>query len=121
MVRPDGETVHSINDITADCRYVLTLEFGHMLPEQLTVTVQMSSPTGLNPGAELAYTPSNDGHAQRSGPPASFQTVVHVIADDDLAPWTVLRGGEVIPRADTPRVSLEREIGHTFRFAPKTE
>src|SRR5688572_1906707 len=32
MVRPDGETIRSIDEMTADSRYVLTLEFGHMLP-----------------------------------------------------------------------------------------
>jgi hypothetical protein len=120
MVRPDGETVRSVDDITADCRYLLTLEFGHMLPEQLTVTVNMSSPTGLNPGSELIYTPSNDGHPLRSGPPASFQTVVHVIADEDLEPWNAMRGDQVIPRA-VDRVSLERDAIHTFHFSPKRE
>jgi len=120
LVRPDGETVRKVEEITQDSRYVLTLEFGHMLPEQLTVTVQMSSPTGLNPEAELLYTPSNDGHPFRSGPPESFQTVVHMIADPVLEPWKVARGDEVVPR-DGARVTLEREVSHTIRFGSAPE
>lgn len=51
LVRPDGEAVCSLSEATPDCRYVLTLEFGHMPPERLTVTVPMASPFGLRPGA----------------------------------------------------------------------
>jgi hypothetical protein len=120
MVRPDGEAVRTVDEITPDCRYVLTLEFGHMLPEQLTVTVHMSSATGLTPGSELIYTPSNDGHSPRSGPPSSFQTVVHVIADLDLEPWQVTKRDQVIPRA-VDRVALDRDVVHTFHFGAKGE
>ena len=84
------------------------------------LTVQMSSPTGLNPQAELLYTPSNDGHPFRSGPPESFQTVVHMIADPVLEPWKVVRGDQVIPRAGA-RVTLEREASHTIRFGSTPE
>ena len=122
LVRPDGEIVRKVDEMTLDCRYVLTLEFGHMLPEKFTVTIMMSSQTGLNPGAELMYTPSNDGHAFRSGPPESFETFVHIIADPVLEPWTVVKGDRVVPRAESfPSVILEREVGHTIRFGTKAE
>lgn len=115
LVRPDGEAVRSLSEVTPDCRYVLTLEFGHMPPERLTVTVQMSSPFGLRPGAELSYTPSNDGQPFRSGAPESFQTEVHVIADPELEPWSVIAGHEIVPRREV-WVTLAREVRHTFRF-----
>jgi hypothetical protein len=118
LVRPDGEPVRTIEDVTPDCRYVLTLELSHMLPEKLTITVQMSSPTGLNPGSELIYTPSNDGHPFISGPTESFHTQVHVIADPVLEPWTVVKGQEPVARIDKD-VALEREVTHTFRFGSR--
>jgi hypothetical protein len=120
MVRPDGESVRSVAEITPECRYVLTLEFGHMMPEQLTVTVQMSSPNGLNPGAELTYKPSNDGHPFRSGPPESFHTVLQMIADPVLEPWKVMDGDREIPRADA-FVTLDRDVSHTIRFGRGTQ
>lgn len=120
LVRPDGETVRNFADATPDCRYVLTLEFGHMMPDHLTVTVNMTSPNGLNPGAELFYTPSNDGHPFRSGPPESFHTVVHVIADEPLEPWLVTKGGEAVPRpTDYPAVTLDRDAPHIFHFGSR--
>jgi hypothetical protein len=118
MTRPNGETVTRIDDITADCRYVLTLEFGHMVPEKLTVTVHLSSPTGLRPPAELIYRPSHDGHPVRSGPPESLHTLVHVIADEALTPWTATNGQEEIPQS-SGRVRLGRDVEHTFRFGTK--
>jgi hypothetical protein len=117
LTRPDGETVRNVAEATPDCRYVLTLEFGHMMPEELTVTVHMSGPVGLNPGAELLYTPSNDGHPFRSGPTESFQTVVRVIADEPLEPWQVAKDGNVIDRpAGYPSVALDRDAAHVFQF-----
>lgn len=120
LLRPDGESVRTVDEITPDCRYVLTLEFGHMLPEQFTVTVQMSSPVGVSSDAELSYTPSNDGHTLGSGTPESVQTAVHIVADENLEPWRAMRGNEMIPRHDA-WVTLDREVPYTIRFAPKGE
>jgi hypothetical protein len=115
LVRPDGEAVRNVQEVTPECRYLLTIDFGHMVPEQVTVTVQMSSPVGLNPGAEISYQPSNDGHPRRPGPPASFQTVAHIIADEPLEPWTVTSGERAIPRKEA-WVTLERDVAHTIKF-----
>jgi hypothetical protein len=118
LVRPDGEAVRNIDDITRDCRYLLTIDFGHMLPDRITVTIQMSSPTGISPGTEITYQPSNDGHPRRSGPPESFQTVAHIIADEPLEPWVVTAGDKAVPRRQD-RVTLERDVPHTIRFGPR--
>lgn len=120
LTRPDGEAVRHVSEATADCRYVLTLEFGHMMPDQLTVTMHFSAPVGLNPGAELLYTPSNDGHPLRSGPTESVQTVVRVIADEPLESWQVTKDGAVIERpSGYPAVTLDRDAAHVFRFGVK--
>jgi len=122
LVRPDGETVRSVAEATPECRYVLTLDLGHVRPERISVTVQMSAPTGLSRGAELVYSPSNDGRPFRSGPPESFQTVVHILADEALEPWTAFQGENIVPRADTPpSVTLQREQRHEIRFGQRPE
>jgi hypothetical protein len=119
LVRPDGEAIRTVQEITPDCRYLLTIDFGHMLPDRVTVTVQMSSPTGMSSGAEISYQPSNDGHPRRPGAAGSNQTVAHIIADEPLEGWIVTAGDRTIPRKEA-WVTLERDVSHTIRFGPRS-
>jgi hypothetical protein len=118
LVRPDGEPV-SPDQMTPDCRYVLTLEFSHAVPKRFTVTVTMAQPTGIEAENELLYTASNDGQPFGSGPPESFYTVLRVIAEATLGPWKVMEGDKVLPRADSTSVRLNRNVSHTIRFGPE--
>jgi hypothetical protein len=115
LVNPDGDTVRSIADMTPECRYVLTLEFGHVIPDRFTVTVNMST-GGIRPDTELHYTPSNDGQPVRSGPPESFYTELRVNADGSLESWQVAQGDKLLPRASSVTVRMERDLSHTIRF-----
>lgn len=121
LMRPDGEPVRSIDQMTQDCRYVLSLELGHVLPERLTVTITMAQPTGVRPGTELIYTPSNDGQAFRPGPPDTVYTQLRIRADPSLEPWQIARGDKVLPRADSTAVNLERDVSHTIHFGVKAK
>jgi hypothetical protein len=117
VMRPDGERVLSNDQITRDCRYVLTLEFGHVVPERFTVTIGFSSNTGIGPETEFLYSASNDGYPVRSGPPESVFTLLRVNAEPPLLPWKVLQGDKVLPFATPYTVRLDRELNHVIRFA----
>jgi hypothetical protein len=117
LVRPDGEKVLTIENITPDCRYVLTLEFGHVIPERFTVNISFTSSSGINPEAQFLYTPSNDGYPVRSGPPESVITELRVNADPPLQPWKVLQGEQSLSRLTPYVVQLNRELNHVIRFA----
>ena len=121
LTRPDGEPVRTMDQMTPDCRYVLSVELGHVRPERLTVTVTRAQPSGIRPGMELFYTPSNDGHAFRSGPPETVYTQLRIRADGQLEPWQVWQGDKLLPRADSTAVNLERDVSHTIRFGVKAE
>lgn len=121
LTRPDGEPVRNGEQMTPDCRYVLSVELGHVMPERLTVTITMAQPSGIRPGMELLYTPSNDGHPFRPGPPDAVYTQLRIRADGPLEPWQVWQGDKLLPRADSTAVSLERDVSHTIRFGVKAE
>jgi hypothetical protein len=116
LMRENGEEVRTIDQITPDCRYVLSLEFGHVIPKKFSVTVTMATPRGVPPETEFLYTPSNDGQPFRSGAPEAFFTTVRVKAEPTLDPWHIVSNGEVLPRADSTSVHLDRNITHTIRF-----
>ena len=116
LMRPDGETINRPEQMTPDCRWVLTLEFSHALPQRFTVNVTMGQPTGIEANAELLYTPSNDGQPLRSGPPETFHTVMRVKVEPSLDPWEIRQGDQVLPRADSSSVNLERNVAHRIRF-----
>ncbi|MSU64972.1 MAG: hypothetical protein EXS38_02455 [Opitutus sp.] len=115
--RPDGEKVLTPDQITPECRYILTLEFGHVVPDEFTVTIGFTSASGINPSAEFIYTPSNDGYPIRSGSPESVFTELRVNADGPLAPWKVWQGTDVLSRHTPYAVQLTREASHVIRFA----
>lgn len=114
--RPDGEKVLTPEQITRDCRYVLTLEFGHVIPDRFTVNVGFSSNRGITPETEFLYTASNDGYPVVSGPSETVLTDLHVNADPQLQPWKVLQGDREIPHATPYLVRLDRELNHVIRF-----
>jgi len=116
LARESGETVRFAEDMTPDCRYVLSLSLGHVIPERLTVSVTMSTPRGIRPDAELLYTASNDGQPLRSGAPESFYTTLRINAEPMLSPWQVVMDEKVLPRADSSSVRLDRNVSHTIRF-----
>ena len=115
--RPDGEKVLTPDQITPECRYVLTVEFGHVVPDQFTVTIGFTSASGINPTAQFLYTPSNDGYPIRSGSPESVFTELRVNADGALAPWKVSQGENILPLHTPYTVQLTREASHVIRFA----
>ncbi len=117
LLRPDGEAVRTPEQFTPDCRWVLTLEFGHVIPKKFTVVVNFVTTQTLNPGAELLYNPSNDGYPVRSGPTESFFTELRVRAEGAWEPWKVTQDGEVLPRATPYTVQLRREFNHVIGFA----
>jgi hypothetical protein len=121
LVRPDGDHVSSLAEFTPDCRYALTVEFGHVIPDKFTVTVFQSSNTGVAPTAELMFTASNDGQPRRSGAPASHYTSIRLKADPPLAPWVAMQGEERLKRVDAYSVRIEREKTHRIRFAAEAE
>jgi len=117
LLKPDGERVLTPDQMTPECRYVLTLEFGHVIPEKFNVEVSFVSTQGLNPQAELLYTPSNDGYPVRSGPPESFFTELRVRADAPLDPWRVTQDDKPLDRITPYIVRLQRESSYVIRFA----
>ena len=117
LVKPDGESVGSVARITPDCAYVLSLEFGHVIPKRFTVTIDMAT-SGIGRDTELAYMPSNDGQPLRSGPTESTYTEFRIIPDSSLQPWHVAQGERSIPRASSSTVHLDRGVDHTIRFGP---
>jgi hypothetical protein len=116
LMRPDGEKVLTSDQITPDCRYVLTLEFGHVIPERFTVNISFSSNRGITPETEFLYTASNDGYPVMSGPSETVLTDLHVNADPQLLPWKVLQGDRELPHATPYIVRLDRELSHVIRF-----
>jgi hypothetical protein len=116
LMRPDGERVLAVDQITPDCRYVMTLEFGHVIPDKITVQVSFTSSSGINPTTEFRYTPSNDGHPVRSGPTESVVTNLRVTAESHLQPWRVLQGDKQLPLATPYSVNIDREVGHVIKF-----
>jgi hypothetical protein len=117
LLRPNGEKVLAPDQITAECRYVLTLEFGHVIPERFTVNVGFASSSGINPTAEFIYTASNDGYPVRSGAPESVLTDLRVNAEPPLQPWKVMQGDKELVRATPYMVRLDRELNHVIQFA----
>ncbi len=117
LMRPDGEKVLNSELITPDCRYVLTLEFGHVIPARFTVNVGFSSSRGITPETQFFYTPSNDGYPVVSGPSETVLTDLHLNTDASLQPWKVVQGDKVLPRATDYLVRLDRELNHVIRFA----
>jgi len=117
LMRPDGEKVLNPELITRDCRYVLTLEFGHVIPARFTVNVGFSSSRGITPETQFLYTPSNDGYPVISGPSETVLTDLHLNTDASLQPWKVVQGDKVLPRATDYLVRLDRELNHVIRFA----
>jgi hypothetical protein len=116
LLQPDGERVVQPNQMTPDCRYVLTLEFGHFVPKEFTVVVSFVSSRTTNPEAEFTYNPSNDGYPVRTGPTESVCTELRVHADPSFPPWEVLASGKVLPRVARATVQLQRELDHVIRF-----
>jgi hypothetical protein len=116
LMRENGEDVRNVEQMTPDCRYVLSLEFGHVIPKQFTVTVTMATPRGVPPETEFLYTPSNDGQPFRSGAPETFYTLMRVKAEPTLDPWHIVKDGAILPRADSSSVRLDRNVSHTIRF-----
>src|SRR5262249_46741469 len=120
LTRPDGESVSSMDEATPDCAYVLTLDFGHVVPKRFTVTLDLAT-GGITRDTELTYNASNDGQPIRSGPTESTFTQLRVYPDPALQPWKVVQGDKVIPRFDSTTVRLEREVEHTIRFGANAE
>lgn len=116
LMRENGEDVRNVEQMTPDCRYVLSLEFGHVIPKKFTVTVTMATPRGVPPETEFLYTPSNDGQPFRSGAPETFYTSIRVKTEPSLDPWHIMKGGQILPRADSSSVRLERNVSHVIRF-----
>ena len=116
LTLPDGETKNSPMEQTPESRWVLTLDLGHLVPDRLTVNIIMQQPSGIQPGAELHYTPSNDGQAIRSGPPETVQSELRVKADAALEPWEVEQHGKVLTRVDSSSVRVERDVPTVIRF-----
>ena len=116
LLRPDGERVLTTDQITPDCRYVLTLEFGHVIPAQFTVNVGFSSSRSINAEAEFLYTPSNDGYPVVSGPSESVLTDLHVNADAHLQRWRVVQDNQEVAPVTPYLVRLARELDHVIRF-----
>jgi len=116
LLRPDGERVLTTDQITPDCRYVLTLEFGHVIPAQFTVNVGFSSSRSINAEAEFLYTPSNDGYPVVSGPSESVLTDLHVNADAHLQRWQVVQDDREVAPVTPHLVRLAREMSHVIRF-----
>jgi hypothetical protein len=116
LMRPDGEKVLTSDQITPDCRYVLTIEFGHVIPDRFTVNVSFTSNRGISPETEFHYTTSNDGYPIVSGPSETALTDLHIIADAQLLPWKVLQGDREVPHATQYLVRLDREQSHVIRF-----
>jgi hypothetical protein len=116
LLRPDGERVVTADQITPDCRYVMTLEYGHVIPDKITVQISFTSSSGINPTTEFRYTPSNDGHPVRSGPTETVVTNLRVTAEPYLQPWRVLQGDKQLPLATPYSVNLDRELAHVVKF-----
>lgn len=116
VMKPDGEKVLSTDQLSPDCRYVLSLEFGHVIPERFTVTIGFSSSSGINPEAEFVYTPSNDGQPVVSGAPETVLTNLRINAEAPLQPWKVLHGDAELPKITPYVVQLQREASHVIRF-----
>jgi hypothetical protein len=120
LTKPDGESLSSMDEATPDCAYVLTLDFGHVVPRRFTVTLDLAT-GGITRDTELTYFPSNDGQPVRSGPTESTLTQLRVYPDPGLQPWKVVQGDKVIPRVDSATVRLDREVDYTIRFAANAE
>jgi hypothetical protein len=121
LVQPDGEVVRRLNEMTPESRWVLTLEFGHVIPKRFTVAIGLWSGRGITPDAEFVYTASNDGQPIRSGPPASIYTDLRVSPGSSLQPWNVVEGDQILPRIDSSTVRLNRDVSHTIRFGARAE
>jgi hypothetical protein len=115
LVKPDGESVTSTDAATPDCAYVLTLDFGHVVPRRFTVTMDLAT-GGINRTTELTYMASNDGQALQSGPTSSTVTELRVFPDASLQPWKVTQGDKVLARVNSAGVHLEREVNSLIRF-----
>jgi hypothetical protein len=116
LLRPDGERVLTPDQMTPECRYVLTLEFGHVIPKSFTINVNFVSTQSTNPEAEFLYTPSNDGYPVRSGPTEAFFTELRVKADAPLDPWKVIQDDKAVPRLTPYTVHLQREVSYVIQF-----
>lgn len=116
LLKPDGERVLTEDQMTPECVYVLTLEFGHVIPQKFTVEVSFVSTRGINPDADYLYKPSNDGYAVRSGPTESVFTDLRINTDPSLENWRVLLENNELPRKSGHTVQLQREAGHVIRF-----
>jgi hypothetical protein len=116
LLKPDGDRVLTADQMTPECRYVLTLEFGHVIPQKFSVVVNFVSTQTLNPAAELHYNPSNDGYPIRSGPTASVVTDLRVKADVGYEEWRVTQGDSELPLVTPSTVQLQREVDHVIRF-----
>jgi hypothetical protein len=120
LVKPDGESVTSPDVATPDCAWVLTLDFGHVVPRRVTIIMDLAT-GGINRNTELTYMASNDGQALQSGPTESTITELRVFPDPSLQPWKVVQGDKVVPRVNSAAVHLEREVNHVIRFGPNAE
>jgi len=117
LVHPDGESVGSMAKVTPDCAYVLSLEFGHVIPRRFTVTLDFAT-GGIRRETELRYMASNDGQPIRTGPAESTYTELRVFPDGSLQPWHAVQGERYLPRVNSATVHLERGVDHVIRFGP---
>jgi hypothetical protein len=120
LTHPDGESVGSIAQATPECAYVLSLEFGHVIPKRFTVSIDLAT-AGIRRETELTFMASNDGQPLRSGPAESTYTELRVFPDSQLQPWLAAQGEQVLARVNSATVHLERGVSHVIRFGPNAE
>ena len=46
----------------------------------------------------------------------TFFTLMRVKTEPTLDPWHIVKDGEILPRADSSSVRLDRNVSHTIRF-----